>query len=167
MAQAQKQTYNHDVVGVWNRINRFAEEAQKAQSSNVSLTNSFDIARLKSYLDSIDRYHDWIKAQPQLDLPETTPRLYQLEDWVDASLMIENDDLDDIVRMFFLARDEIVNSQSSRLGSGLLKPDSDRLTAVVAKARAFIMDYVEPTTPLDLPESSPLAPMSGSGRMGV
>lgn len=158
--------YNHDVVGLWDRINRFIEELSKSVSSNVSITNSFDIARLETYLNSIDRYHSWVKAQPQLDLPETSPRVYELFP-APVVPVIENEDTDDIIRMLLLARDEVVNSQSSRLGSGLIAPDSARLTAVISKARAFLIDYIIPTQPLDLPESSPAQIMSGAGRTGV
>lgn len=167
MAQAGSLVvYNHDVVGIWDRINRFIEELSKSVSSNVSITNSFDITRLETYLNSIDRYHAWVKAQPQLDLPETSPRAYDLFP-APALPVIENEDTDDVIRMLVLARDEIVNSQSSRLGSGLIAPDSARLSAVISKARAFLVDYIIPTQPLDLPESSPAQVMSGSGRTGV
>ena len=166
MAQAANIVYNMDVVGLYERINRFIEEVGKAVSSGVSLTNEFDIARLKTYLDAIDRYHAWVLAQPHLDLPETSPRVYTLKD-PPAEVEIENEDMDDILRTFRLARDELINSQSSRLGAGLMKPDSVRLTAITAKARSFLLDYVEPTQPLDLPESSPAQLVSGPGRTGV
>lgn len=163
---ASQVVYNHDVVGIYERMNRFIEEISKAVSSNVSLTNEFDVARLRTYLDAIDRYHAWVTAQPQLDLPETSPRVYTLKD-APAEFEIENEDMDDMLRMLRVARDEITNSQSSRLGSGILSPDSRRLTASVAKARAFLDDYIVPTQPLDLPESSPAQILSGSGRTGV
>lgn len=164
---AQQQTVlNHDIVGLYDRINRFIEEAQKAASSSVSLTNQFDVDRLKTYLDAIDRYHNWVRSMPQLDLPETTPREYKLLEAPDI-VDIENDDMDAVVRMLVLARDEVTNSQSARLGAGMLTPDSNRLIAIVGKARAFVNDYILPTQPLDLPESSPNAPMSGSGRTGI
>lgn len=158
--------YNHDVAGCYYRMNRFIEEVNLSVSSGVSLTGEFDIARLKSYLDSIDRYHAWVKQQPQLDLPETSPREIVL-DAPPVATEVENDDLADVARMLTLARDELTNSQSSRLGSGLTTHDSNRLTSVVAKVRAFLLDYIVPTTPLDLPESSPRDPLAGTGRIGV
>jgi hypothetical protein len=158
--------YNHDVVGFWNRLNRFASEVSLAVSSNVSLTNAFDITRLTSYLDAIDRFHDWVKAQPQLDLPETSPRQYELEPW-EITMVIENEDMEDMLRLLILTRDEMVNSQSARLGSGILAPDSARVTALVAKARAFLTQYIIPTQPLDLPESSPTNLMTPAGKTGV
>src|SRR5437763_1882555 len=70
--------YNHDVVGLYNRLNRFVCKLIGSQSSNVSMTNSFDMDRMKSYLDSIDKYHDWILGESQLDLPETKGQQYTL-----------------------------------------------------------------------------------------
>ena len=161
------QTLNHDIAGMYYRMNRFIEEAQKSVSSSVSLTNDFDITRLRSYLDSIDRFHAWVLSVPQLDLPETTPRVITLDPGPDTSVVLESDDLDDVVRMLVLARDELVHCQSSRVGSGFLTPDSQRLTAIVAKIRAFVDNYISPTTPLDLPESSPYSLVSGPGRTGI
>lgn len=166
MAATDVFVYNGDVVGLYNRINRFIEEAQKSVSADVSLTNSFDITRLNSYLDSVDRFQAWVVSQPLLDLPETSPRQYTLFPAIPA-VEIENDDLDDIVRLLRLARDEMTNSQSARLSSGLIAPDSSRLTMIIAKTRKFLNDYIVPTQPLDLPESSPRDLMTGSGKIGV
>lgn len=156
-------THNHDVAGLHQRINRFIEEMYKSASSNVSEFINFDTVRLKSYLYAIVKYHEWIKAQPQLDLPETTPRVYLLkpnpiiED-------LENESVKDVIRMLELTRDEIVASQSSRRPSGMIKFDSVRLEAIIEKIEAFISDYVEQATPIDLPESSPQTAITGHGK---
>lgn len=160
------QSYNHDVVGLWNRINKFIFEAMKQQSSNLSQVNQFDIDRLKTYFGAIESYRDHIQAAPDLDLPETTPRLYDLRD---APIVpdMENESLADICRLLELMRDELINSQSSRQGAKLVSFDEIRLTQVVDKCKKFLTDYVETTTPLDLPESAPRAPMTGDGRKGI
>lgn len=160
------QTYNHDIVGLWNRINKFIIEAMKAQSSNLSQVNGFDINRLKSYLSAIRFYHDHVQSAPDLDLPETTPRLYALREAPVVPEM-ENESLADICRLLELLRDELVNSQSSRQGAKLVSFDSIRLLQVVEKCEKFMSDYVEQATPLDLPESSPRAAMTGDGRKGI
>lgn len=157
---------NHDVVGLHSRINRFLEELIKSVSSSTSQVNVFDQERLKSYLGAILIYHDWVVGQPALDLPETHPREYALE----ASPVVpdvENENINDLVRLLVLAREELVNSQSARDPANLNKFDSARLLAVVAKAQAFLTEYIQKATPLDLPESSPQAVVSGSGRTGV
>jgi len=164
--QSQDQVYNQDVLGLVNRINRFIVEVMKAASSGLSYMNTFDLNRSKTYLDAVDSYHAWIKAQPQLDLPETAPRGYKLEPNPEVP-DLENEDINDLIRLWEVARDELLSSQSSRMGCSMIAPDSARLESIIAKARAFLVDYVEPTQPLDLPESSPANPMSGSGRTGV
>ena len=159
--------YNHDVNGIYNRLNRFIMEMIGSQSSGVSLTNSFDMVRLASYLDSIDKYHDWILAESQLDLPETKGLTYTLE-LAPVVPALENEDLEDVVRMMVLARREIANSQSARMGSGLpIKQDSVRLRAVTDKVRKFLTTYMTPVQPLDLPASSPLDPVSPQPSHGV
>lgn len=158
--------YNHDIVGIYNRVNRFVEELVKSVSSGVSQMNAFDQARLLSYLKNISTYLAWVTAQPQLDLPETHPRLYALPE-APEPVTVENEEVDDVVRMLLVARDEIINSQSARQGSGLIPFDASRFLAVVKKCEAFMADYVATVTPLDLPESSPTDPMSGGGKVGV
>lgn len=160
------ETNNHDVLGLFNRINRFIVEMFKSVSSQSSEVNEFDTNRCLSYLDAIDRFHDWIIAQPQLDLPETSPRIYMLDQppiWTET----ENESVNDIVRLFELARDELIHSQTSRHGSNIIGFDSSRFRDIIEKTRKFITDYVIPTTPLDLPESSPKRDTSGTGETGI
>lgn len=157
---------NHDVLGLYNRMNRFLVEFFKAVSSETSEMNEFDQARCATYLDAIDNYHAWVIAQPQLDLPETAPREYELETPPNVPI-VENESINDICRLLVVGRDELINSQSARTAAGLNQFDSGRLTAIIAKTRAFLTDYVQATTPLDLPESSPKAPSSGAGLTGI
>lgn len=159
-------TYNHDLVGFYNRINRFIEEVLKSQSSNLSQVNAFDQTRLKSYLSAMRFYHDQVQGAPELDLPETTPRLYALRE-VPVVPDMENESCADICRLFELCRDEMVNSQSARMGAKLVSFDSVRLLQVISKCEKFLSEYVEKATPLDLPESSPRAPMTGQGYQGI
>lgn len=160
------QVHNQDVVGLYNRVNRFITELQKSASGDVSSFNDFDQTRLSSYLDAIVRYHDWVVSQPHLDLPETAPRLYDLEPKPEI-VDVENEDINDAVRLLIVARDELTNSQSARMAAQLTEHDSGRFTAVIQKARNFLTDYIAPTEPLDLPESSPMEPSTGPGRTGV
>ena len=159
-------TYNTDVFGVVRRINRFIEEIFLSASSGVSRTSVFDVARAKSYIGAIRAYVTWVVSQPELDLPETGPRAINLP----ASPVIptiENESLYDLAILFELSRDELANSQSSRLSSNLIKYDRDRLVALLDKADAFITNFIQVVDPLDLPESSPMANVSGPGRQGV
>lgn len=135
-------------------------------SSSLSQVNSFDLARLKSYMSAIRFYHDHVQAAPDLDLPETTPRVYPLRAAPQIPEM-ENESLADICRLLELGRDELVNSQSARQGAKLVQFDSIRLLQIVEKCEKFLSDYVEQATPLDLPESSPRVPVTGPGNQGI
>lgn len=158
--------YNHDIIGVYNRLNRFIVELIHSVSANVSQVNQFDMERLKSYLNNVKKYLGWVMAQPLLDLPETTPRVWVLEAPTTIPDM-DNEEVADIVRMLELARDELTHSQSARQGSGLIPFDALRFNAVIAKTETFLSTYVEVVTPIDLPESSPDEAMILGGRRGI
>lgn len=160
-------TYNHDVAGLYRRVNRFIVELLKSVSSVGSQVNEFDQTRLSSYIGAIRSYHAWVAAQPQLDLPETHPRAIQLEAPPVVPNEVENESVRDVVYLMEIARDELVNGQSSRNGSGLVSFDSARLTAIVDKIEALLLSYIQNVTPLDLPESSPSRIMVTSGQVGV
>lgn len=171
MAETSKEkitTYNHDIAGLCTRIHRFMVELKKSVSAGTSHVNTFDQDRLDSYLAAIRVFHEWIIGQPQLDLPETHPRVLDVplmpDDDVDA---IENESLRDAARLFKIAILELQSSQSSRHASGLISYDSRRLLAIVEKVQALLDGYIKNLTSLDLPESSPAYPMSGPGKTGI
>lgn len=159
-------TYNHDVRGLHSRINRFIKELYHSQSSGVSLNIEADQIRLQTYLDAMTSYHAWVVAQPALDLPETNPTQHEFDE--DPVLgTIENESIRDAIIMLEIARNELVHSQSARLKSSFLEFDTNRFLAMVNKLQNFLDNYIKVTTPLDLPESSPMREQSGPGRLGV
>ena len=160
------QTYNTDVYGLVRRLNRFIVELSKSQSSAVSKTAVFDVARFKSYITAVMSYMGWVMAQPILDLPETGPRSVDLP-VAEKVPGMENESIFDLATLFELARDEIANSQSSRMSTNLTPHDAKRLTDIMTKATAFIDSYITVVDPLDLPESSPMFPSTGGGRVGT
>lgn len=166
MANTVSKTYNTDIVGLYARINRFIVEAQHQQSSGTSQVNPFDQARLLSYLSAIRTYHDHVQAAPSLDLPETHPREYDLPERP-ANIILENESLNDIIRLLELGRDELTNSQSARLPAKLISFDSVRFLQIISKCERFMADYVAVATPLDLPESSPKSAMTAQGKVGI
>jgi hypothetical protein len=159
-------TYNTDVYGLVRRINRFIEEVVKSQSSGVSKTSTFDVARMRSYIAAMRAYMNWVTTQPELDLPETGPRPTALPPSPVIPL-IENESLYDVAVLFELARDELAHSQSSRMSSNLIGFDASRFTAILDKADKFIDEYVTLVDPLDLPETSPSKEVTGKGLLGV
>lgn len=166
MAEKLNRTANTDIYGLVRRINRFIVEIMKSQSSGVSQTISFDVARARSYLGAIVSYHDWVVAQPSLDLPETGPTYIELPVPPKVPLF-ENESLYDLCMLLEIAREELANSQSAQLSSNLIGFDSQRLMAIVGKASKFITDYVTVVDPLDQPETSPMTETTGAGIKGV
>lgn len=160
------ETLNVDVVGFWNKINRFVGEVMLSNSSNVSRTSKFDIGRLKSYLLALRTYLVHITGEPALDLVETNPRVYKLKA-APQTAEIENESLEDACRLLELARDEMVNSQSSRIASGLISFDAERFMAIVTRCENLVKNYIEVATPLDMPKTSPQDPRSEPGLGGI
>lgn len=159
-------TYNQDVVGMIRRQDRFGYELHKSVSSGSSQMNAFDQSRLQSYLDALKGYVAWVIDQPNLDLPESHPREYLVDEELVLPL-VENEEVNDLLRMISVARAELISSQSSRDPAGLNKFDQSRYLALVGKMETFLKTYVVQVTPLDLPESSPGLAMSGIGKVGV
>lgn len=157
---------NHDVAGIARRINRFIVEARDCQSNAQAKISDADVARLKSYHGALVSYIHHVGAQPQLDMPESSPRAILL-DPSPAVPLLENDDLIDLMALYVAAREEIVNSQSARMSSSLLTFDRLRCENLIKKADDFLVNYVAKVSPLDLPESSPMREQSGPGRTGT
>ena len=155
-------TLNMDLVGLWNRINRYIVEVQKSQSANVSLTLESDLIRYKSYFSALRFLIAHVDSDPRLDLPETNPIEYVVRE---APVLqdLENENCVHVALLLATVRQELLLSQSSRLSTGLIAFDKDRFMAGVAKAESYLENYVEKATPLDMPESSPRAPIQGAG----
>ena len=160
------EVYNHDVVGIVQRLDRFRFEMFKCVSAGTSELNEFDRARIQYYLDALTAYIDWLTGRPQLDLPESHPKPFAISD-APATEPVESEIVNDIIRIMDVTRTELCDSQSARRSSGLISWDEGRIRALIAKLNVFLTDYVDHYTPLDLPESSPQAAMSGHGRKGV
>jgi hypothetical protein len=158
--------YNLDCTYLADKIARYAGEVQMSVSSNVAFVNEFDMARLQQYLTDIDRAVSYINEQPQLDLPESHPMTHPIQPFPVMRDM-ESDEWDHVVRLLRAGYIELVNSQSARLGAGLMPFDSRRITALVAKCRQWLNDYVAERSPMDLPETSPQQAMSPAGKSGV
>ena len=158
--------YNYQVAGLVRRLRRFRYETVKSASSALASVNSSDFGRAKSYLEAVTAYVNWIVSQPQLDLPESTPREIDLGEAETVS-MPENEALVDLMTMYDLLELEIGNSQSARMGDSMISHDEGRVRALIAKMNLFLDDYITQIQPLDLPESSPLRAQTGHGRVGV
>lgn len=161
--QIASKTYNHDIVGYLQRILRFRFELLKSASGGMSEMSQYDQDRLSTYLDACTKYLDWVMGQPELDLPESHPREYELPQ-LPEYVPVENESVNDVLRMLDVHAIEVSHSQSGLRASRMIDFDEKRARDMIAKIRAFLADYIATTTPLDLPESSPRAEAAGAGR---
>ena len=157
---------NGDVYGLYLRLDRYLTELYKCASNSVPYVSVADQQRIMSYFDAADRYVDWMQREPELDLPETSPKPYALPARC-AWTRVESDDLNDLLRLMDDTMTELVGSQSARMPCRLISYDQVRFTAYIAKMRDFMLGYIQQIQPLDFPESSPRDIQSGPGKGGV
>ena len=157
---------NLDVAGVIRRLRRFKMETVKSASSALAAVSGADFARAKSYLNAVSIYMDWIVSQPQLDLPETSPKVIELGEG-EVFTMPENESLVDLCALYDAMEVEIANSQSARMCTGIISHDENRIRALIEKMNSFLDEYVSKVLPLDVPESSPSRVSTGIGKGGV
>ena len=156
--------YNHDVIGLANRIGRFIIEAVRSNSSNLATVTAADQARLASYLDNVDSYQAHIVGAPALDLPETSHSIKWPVEPLDPVPAMNNEAMEDMVRLMSVQHAELLNSDSCNASSGLSVFDAARLTAITAKARDLLTKYIATSTPIDLPASGPMDPVTPVAR---
>jgi hypothetical protein len=157
--------YNHDIVGIYDRFNRAIFETLHSASSGVTGYSESDLKRQEQYTGDLDSFHEHVVNEPKLDLVETHPKSFTLRE-PPVVTHVENPASNDLVRLYVIARDELINSQSSRLASNLIEFDSERLKDNTQKIKNLI-EYIKDVQPIDLPESSPKEPLKGKGRTGV
>ena len=63
--------YNYQVALYALDVNRYIQELIKSTSSGVAQFMDHDLGRLKSYLKAMEGYIDRMKAQTQVDVPQT------------------------------------------------------------------------------------------------
>lgn len=155
---------NQDVAGLAERIDEVIFEIAKSQSANLTDMRSFDRTRIDEYNDMLERYAAWITDAPDVDLPESHPRDYPIK-YISAEVDadVENKAIRDLVRMYRALITEMTVSQSARAASGLTSHDKRRFDLVMEKIRKFLVDYIDETQPVDMPESAPSSPGVSSG----
>lgn len=161
------EVFNHDVLWLYDMLRRIHQEIGRSQSAPVSGMIEADQRRLESYLNAIRQAVAWIQDTPLLDLPETHPRPYALQEFP-AQLDVENESINVILRLIRASAVELTNSQSARFSSRLQRFDEERVIGVIDKIDAFLNNFIrQQAVPLDFPESSPEEPIGPDGNMGV
>ena len=160
------ETQNMDIFGLCRRMRRYRYELAYSVSSGVAFMKKEDADRLRSYLAGLSSYKQWFQAEPDLDLPESSPKSYDIGE-PEKLPTVENESIVDLINMLDTCEHELLHSQSSRLSGRLISHDERRVDALLAKCSSFLEQYISQVLPLDLPESSPLRPESGPGRKGL
>ena len=158
------QVSNHDIAGLVVRIDEILYEVLKSQSAGQNDTVSFDRVRIDQYVAALKHYMSWVAAAPEIDLPETHPRMHQIKYLTaEEGIDIENKALRDLVRMLQAAITELTASQSANRASGISTHDKRRFDLIIQKIELFLTEYVDLTHPMDMPESAPSSPPVGPG----
>jgi len=160
-------TYNTDVVTITNKLNRFIAEAYMSESASVHTILPADLARFQAFNAELVRTQGWIMAQPQVDNPSVYPRFSKIAVW-DSVPQIESDNIRTMIRGLETTRDELIMCQSSRISSGFLVKDNDRLTANLTRNKELLDMASAGENPYgtDYTATTPLVPVL-SRNMGV
>ena len=168
MPYSVTEVVNADVAGLTERADEVIYEIAKSQSANLTDMRPFDRTRITQYNAMLKRYANWVVSAPDVDLPETHPRMYPVK-YIskDVSDDVENKAVRDLVRFYRSLITELTNSQSARLANGLTSHDKRRFDLVMEKIENFLEEYVDETQPLDMPESAPSSEAVEHGYQGV
>ena len=150
-------TYNTDIVTLTNALNRYIAEAYMSESASVHFLNEFDLARFQAFLTRIVASQQWIVDTPQVDNPSIYPRFHKIPVWNDVP-QIESDAIRTMIRGLEQMRDELIMCQSSRVSSGLLLKDNERLTANLDRTQALLELSTTPDG-TDFTATTPLVPV--------
>jgi hypothetical protein len=165
-APAGPETCNADIAHLWRICNRIIFEAQHSQSAGVTYTIDADLKRTSKNLDDLKVRLENVRERGIPDNPETQPLTMALTN-DPPDIDFENDDLKSVVADVYILRDELVGSQSSRLGGGLIAPDLERVLAMHSRLMLTFAKFIPATDPKDNPESTPSVAMVAAGRTGI
>lgn len=161
------EVFNHDVIHLYDYLSRFHTELSKSQSSPVSGMITADQDRLERYITSMRAMVKFIQGSVELDMPETHPRPYKLEEFP-SEVNVENESINYLLRLIRAAAVELTNCQSARYASRLQPFDEKRCMDIMDKCESYLNDIIRANAvPLDLPESSPEEVMPSDGLTGV
>lgn len=159
-------TLNSDISQLVRRVDRIIVEMQHGQSANVTMTIAADKERVEKYTKDLHTQVDTVNSMGIPDVPETMPEVINLKP-APEDIEVTNDDYAAVIDQFYVLRGELINSQSSRLGGGLLPPDYKRAKALLARVDTLFSQFIPAVDPGDFPESTPDVAVVGAGKLGV
>jgi len=159
-------TLNRNVFVLNEKLIRFNHELIKSQSKGAQPLREADRDRLLSYIEDSIQYINYVAQQPQTDEPESHPFELTATDNPDI-IPMDNTNLLEAHLMINVITTEVIDSQSSRWGSGWHPADMGRFLNLFRKLENLIIDYIDKAPLLDLPESTPWADHAKPGNKGI
>ena len=147
---------NMDVVGMVERIDRYAFDIMAFESSSLNEITTYDLERIQSYNEALRVYGSTINSSPVMDLPHSYPHMYQIT-YITKEMDIanvKNKAIRDIIRMYVNNWVNWARSESADRANGWHPGDYSRFIIIMDRLDVFIQSYIGATLPLDLPKSS-------------
>ncbi len=158
--------HNYELASWCRRCRRHAEEIHLSASADGPKMYEQDKDNIRSYILSLRALRDHIDDQPEVPYPETKDQTYTVEDLQDF-VLIENESINDLAHAFVQMFNEVSQSQSAKMVTGILEFDFDNMETWLLKVESLLENYVEVATPLNLAQSSPKRERTAPGRRGV
>ena len=145
---------NNDLVGAVERIDICVAELARSESADSGGAQIFDRARIDMYNRQIDEYMNYVVAQTgKVDVPHTYPTYYDI-DYISNELNVDitNKAMRDLLRLYLQMMEQLSKSGSAGWSNGIQQHDYGRYVLIRDKIQAFLTDYVDVVTPVDMPE---------------
>ena len=153
-----KTSRNMDVVGIVERIDRYAYDICKFESATQNQITEYDMARIQQYNAALRTYVATLNDANKMDLPHSFPAMYDIrylcEDGGIDIDEIKNKAIRDIVRLYVNCWVQWSRSESADASNGFHPADYTRFLLIMDRIDYYIQSYIEQALPLDLPESS-------------
>jgi hypothetical protein len=147
---------NMDVVGMVERIDRFAYDIMHFESAQLNEITSFDLERIAAYNEALRNYASTINSAESMDLPHSYPHMYEIH-YATSEMELDtmkNKALRDIIRLYINAWVQWSRSESADKSNSFHPADYNRFILIMNRLDQYIASYVQATLPLDMPESS-------------
>jgi len=160
---AGEATNNIHVWGFCWRLDRILREIAAQGQGNMLRGDKRDVARTLSYLDNLEKYLAYARAEPTPDYVRTHPDAWELPATPELPALENESQLELLVDLTRIGR-EARRSASNRMKNGFDPADAERLAEFLKKARNFVNSHF-PVDGADHPEthtSVPSIPYEGA-----
>ena len=145
---------NNDLVGLVERHDLVIAELARSESADSGGAQGFDRTRITAWNAQLRKNMEWIHGQNgRVDLPHTYPTYYSIQ-YISNTLevSVKSKGVRDLIRLYMQAMEQVSKSQSMGWSNGVDEHDYNRWILIMDKIDAFLTDYVDEVTPIDMPE---------------